>query len=336
MAKRTLSDAQLWEVYEAHDRNAYAAAKTLGLTHSNVARRARKIKAERAEGIIAADLPPDDISTDEIIDQLERRFALRHKRHQAAQWYRIGVPEKKPFGLLIFGDPHLDSNGCDWPKLRQHVEIAKQPGIYGINLGDVLDNWPHGSRLMRLYAHSDQSVETAQKLARWFLNDSGVRWLVHVLGNHDTWGGHTDLRAIADKPIFMQAHGARFVIEAAGSEWRIAASHNFSGNSMWNPLHGPKRAAAMGVVADLYVAGHIHTWGLAQEENAARDHCFWLARAAGYKAIDDHAERLGYSSQTEGASILAVCNPGAEGAKKMTLFSDIEIGSDFLQWLRSK
>lgn len=284
------------------------------------------------------EFPDDDIPVDEIRALMSRRFEKRAAHKAAKQWFKIRMPEDKPFGVMVFGDPHLDSNGCNWPLLERHVEICRQSGVYGLNIGDTLDNWPQGSRLLSLYAKSDTSTDTAAKLAQWFLEESGVRWLVVLLGNHDLFPGHTNLKhLIHKKPLLLEEWGARFILQAGKQEYKIWASHDFPGHSQWNPLHGPQKAALMKSDADLYLAGHKHNWALHQEENAHRGFAYWLVRARGYKFDDDYAERLGYAEQAEGASIFVVFNPGARSmAGRLQCFADAEVGADYLAWLRQK
>jgi len=135
----------------------------------------------------------------------------------------------------------------------------------------------------------------------------------------------------------MEPWGARFVLACGDQRFKVWASHDFPGHSMWNTGHGMQKAAHMKEAADLYIAGHTHNWALHQEESASRDFTYWWARARGYKFIDDHADRLGYQPQKEGASILAVFNPNTQSmAGRLQCFSDAEVGADYLKWLRSR
>jgi hypothetical protein len=259
------------------------------------------------------DFPSDDIPAEQIIDMMCSRFERRAEHKASKQWFRIAMPDNEPFAIWWWGDPHLDSNGCDWPLLRQHAALAQTPRVYSINLGDTLDNWPHASRLIRLYAHSDTSVETARKLARWFLRDAGIQWLLWLLGNHDSWGGHTSpdwLREVGGPGLTMEDWGAKFVLACPnGAEFRIHAAHDFPGHSMWNPTHGAQRKAYMGEVADIYACGHRHNWAMHREEHAERGHVYSIIRARGYKALDDHADKLGFITQRHGASVVSVFDP---------------------------
>lgn len=281
--------------------------------------------------------PEDDISAEELIGLMKRRYAKRDEAHRARQWFPIRVNMEGPIGVLWFGDPHVDDDGCNWPLLERHVELARQPGIFGANIGDTTNNW--SGRLARLFANQETSQKTARTLARWFLTESGVTWLLWILGNHDAWGDGSDiLRLMNTETIPMEDWQARFrLVFPNGREARIHAAHNFPGNSMWNTLHGPQKAAHTKAEAHLYVAGHTHNWALHQEESASREFTYWLARARGYKHLDSYAENLGHAPQKEGAAILAVFDPDATSMTGfLTCFADPEEGADFLTWKRSR
>jgi len=102
---------------------------------------------------------------------------------------------------------------------------------------------------------------------------------------------------------------------------------------MWNRLHSPlKRAKMTGHEADLLIAGHRHTFGLAQEQDEHSGRTSWLARARGYKVLDSYANVLGYGqAQNTGESITAICEPETG---RMTCFADIQMAAGYLTWLR--
>jgi hypothetical protein len=283
------------------------------------------------------DFPDDDIPESEIIDLMCRRYTKRAEHKAAKKWFRIEMPDSRPFAVMWWGDPHLDNNGTNWPLLKEHADMANVEGVYSVNIGDTLDNWANGSRLVALYAHSDTSIETAHKLTRWFLKGAGIRWLVWLWGNHDLWPGHTStdwVKEMGGKSIAFEEWGAQFVLACPnGSEFRIWASHDFPGNSMWNTLHGAQKAAHMKEEADVYVCGHKHNWALHKEESGSRGFCYSLVRARGYKFIDSHAEKLGHFPQQYGASVLTVFDP-ASG--RHYDFEHPEDGITFLQALRKR
>lgn len=281
--------------------------------------------------------PDPDISVEEILDSMEKRFAKRQAHREARTWYPIKVNDRKPIGLSFFGDPHVDDNGCNIPLLRHHCRLhAETDGLYAVNVGDTENNWV--GRLGSLYANQDTSRETAHRLAEWFLRDSGVTWLAWVLGNHDLWNDYGSLlRAMNVKSVPMDDWQARFkIVFPNGRECRIWTAHNFAGHSMWNSLHGPQRAAHMKSEADIYACGHLHTYAIHQEQSASRDFTYWLIRARGYKFIDDYAEKLGHFPQSEGASITCVIDPDAKSqAGFIQAFADMDAAVDYLKYLRA-
>lgn len=186
-----------------------------------------KAKEETAPKPTLPDFPDDDIPVNSIIDLMCNRFEKRTAHREAKKWFRIEMPSDDPFAVMWWGDPHLDSNGCNWPLLKRHVELAKTPGVYSVNMGDTLDNWPHGSRLIRLYAHSDTSVETARKLAKWFMHAAGVQWLLWILGNHDC--------VTPDHEVLTQ-RGWIPIPEVAASDIVLGRNQG-TGKAEWQPIN---------------------------------------------------------------------------------------------------
>ena len=322
--------------------NKAAAARELGISRSTLRRRLEtvarhKAKKPKVEGPELPDFPDDDIPTEQLLDTMEHRFEKRQAAAKARQWFKIKMPDSKPVGLAWVGDPHVDDNGCNIRLLRHHAKLlAETEGAYGINLGDLQNNWT--GRLMRLYADQDTSLKTASKLAKWYMLESGIDWLVWILGNHDLWTGLPDVAEAVRNKVYMQDWQAQFCLAfPGGEECRIWAAHNFPGNSMWNTLHSAQRAAHTKAQAHIYACGHTHNYAIHQEESASKEFTYWLIRARGYKYLDDYAEKLGHASQEEGATVLSVIDPNASSmAGFVQCFTDLEEGLEFLTWKRSR
>lgn len=271
---------------------------------------------------------------EDIIDRMEANFQRKQENAENRKWFKIKIKETKPYGLLWFGDPHLDDDGCNWPTLKRHCAIASQPGIYGANIGDTTNNWV--GNLMRKYADQETSRTTADRLAEWFMYESGVTWVAWLLGNHDLWNnGRSFYRRLGAKQIPIIDWRAQFVLEHPNkSQCKIDASHGRKGNSIYNDLHGTLREAMMGEVADLYVTGHTHNFAMEMLEVAKRAHICWLLQLRGYKHHDDYALTHGFAECSRGASILAIIDPIS--GKPIQCFEDVELGAQFLESLRSK
>lgn len=311
-----------------------AAARALGVPYSTLhGRLQREAPSRRATAGRRASPRISDL-----IDARTREFDRKLQAVQREAWQPVTVRESQPFGVLWFGDPHLDDDGCNWRVLMRHVELcASTPGLYGANIGDSTNNWV--GRLMRLYAEQETSRQTARELARWFLADSGVKWLCWLMGNHDEWESGADiLRLMNTARVPMYDWQAKFELRVPGVKRaiRVHAAHDFPGHSMWNITHGPQRAAKMSAAADLYVCGHKHDWGIQHFEMAGQDRCPLIVRARGYKWIDHYATRNGYQQSSSGAAILTIIDARAsDPAGRVTAFADIEQGVRVLNAMRN-
>jgi hypothetical protein len=294
-------------------------------------------KYAEPQEITAPLIPSDDIDIKEIIDGMCKRFNKRINAHESKKWMEFQVNHSDPIGINFFGDPHLDDDGCNWPLLKEHIEVCKNtPGMFGANIGDTHNNWV--GRLMKEYASQETSRSTAFKLIEWFFHDSGVKWLLILAGNHDGWNfGSETMSRITKNICPMIDWRAQFKLKFKnGAEFLVDAAHDHNGHSQWNSLHGQQKASTMGGIAHLYIAGHKHNWALAQNECPHTSRIYWLARARGYKYIDSYAENLGFGSQKFGASITVIIDPKANDVNRVRCFADPKEGAEYLNFLRSR
>jgi len=287
--------------------------------------------------ITAPVFPDDDIPVTEIIDSMCNRFKKRKDSHDAKKWMQFDVATDQPICICWFGDPHIDDDGCNWPLLKEHIDICKNtPGMYGANIGDTHNNWV--GRLMKEYANQNTSRGTAFKLIEWFFKESGINWLLILLGNHDAWNfGSESMSQIAKNVCPMIDWRAQIKLKFSnGCEVLIDAAHDHSGHSQWNSLHAQQKASVMGGVAHAYIAGHKHNWALAQNECPHTHRIYHLARARGYKHIDHYGENLGFGSQKSGSSIVMIIDPKASEVNRIRCFADPKEGAEYLTYLRQR
>lgn len=348
---KRLSDEALLETVRAWrdaGESKTLAGKALGLTHKTVWDR---LQAAKARGFLDDGAPPqlataaalptfpdDDISAEEILDHMAARFGKKKAAADARKWFSIAMKDTAPTALVWFGDPHLGSNGCNIPLLRRDVAIVRDtPGMFGANIGDTVDNWE--GRLIRLYAENDVSRSTERKLARWFLKESGVRWLLWLHGNHDTMHSafSTYLESIGAASVPMIDWRAQFKVTFPnGAEFRVDAAHNHKGHSMWHELHGQLKAAVFEEDADVFVSGHHHCWAHMKRE-LPDGRVVDLLRARGYKFLDSFAGRHQFPEQQLGASIVTIFDPLTDSpAERVRVFPCVTTGARHLTWLRQE
>lgn len=319
-----------------------AAAAALGIARATLYRRHRRALEEkqRKEGpeIIAPSFSDDDLHVTEIVGLMKDRFTKRHEHHLAKKWMTFNIMREGPIGITWLGDPHVDDDGCNWPKLDEDLDsIVNTPGMYGASIGDATNNWV--GRLLAQFGNQETSKKTAGKLVKYMLEKVGSDWLLWILGNHDLWNdGAQYLRAMGCGIVVMEDWQAQITLKFTNDrEARIWAAHDFPGHSQWNTMHAAQKAAHMKDWAHLYICGHKHNWALHQEESASKEFVYWLGRARGYKFIDDYGEKLGHASQQEGASIVSVFDPEAENMVSfLQCFADVQEAADYLTYKRKK
>ena len=338
-APRKYTDDQFLFIYQLVEEGltTRAACRKGGIPHTTYLRwLEREGKATKKE-IVLPKFPEEDIEAEKILDHLEESYEQHAKYREAITWFPIKVKTDKPIGICWFGDPHLGNPGCNISLLRKDVRIVvSTPGLYGANIGDTVDNW--GGRLTRLYAETTMTRTREQKHATWFLKDTNIPWLLWLMGNHEFMDGafEAHIKATNGNVIPMMDWRARFILEFANKRAiRVDASHDFKGHSMWNEMHALDRAAITeGSAADLFVAGHRHTWGLKVRE-LPDNTVTTLVRVRGYKHIDTFADRHGFVNQINGSSVVTVLDPHARSPVELVrAFADVEEGADYLRWKR--
>jgi len=342
-ASRTVPKDELarrYAAYVAHDKSIKATSESIGIGRYALRNSIKAYEAISSD-LEFPDFPAHDLSITKIIDSMADRSSIRRASYAANTWFPVKVKDTKPIGIVWFGDPHVDDDGCDWTQLKADIAVCQNEGVYGVNIGDSTNNW--AGRLVSKYASQETSAKTAGRLAEWFMLDSGIKWLIFLLGNHDQWGDGASLLAQMAKrygtqKLTLHDWEARFSLNFPnGEKFNIWAAHDFPGDSMWNNLHGPLKAAKFGPDVDLLVCGHKHNWGVMQTELADKGTSPLLIRTRGYKFNDEYARRIGKTEQQEGCSIMTIINPQAKTiANRIQAFVDCAEGADYLKYLRAK
>jgi hypothetical protein len=283
-------------------------------------------------------LPDDDVPIEELIAQRKRKFQHKREHEEASKLIPIKVKMAGAIGILHFGDPHVDDDGCDIEAIERHTDLVNRTeGLFAANVGDTTNNWC--GRLARLYADQTTSAAQAWKIAEWFIRRCD--WLYMIGGNHDLWSGSSDpLRWIAkQQDALYKSSEARLALRFPnGLEVRVNARHDHSGSSIWNPAHGPMKAALMGTRDHLYVAGHKHESAYSVLKDAISGITMHACKVASYKIYDRYAKERGFRDNCLSPCALTTINPAlpADHPDLVKVWWDPEEGADYLTFLRRR
>jgi hypothetical protein len=253
----------------------------------------------------------------------------------------------EPFAVAFMGDPHLSNAGCNLDALQRDCGLLRQTGTRAIQMGDILDNFHANPKMAAKEAHNRMSISEALSVAQWLIAESGVKWDAHVLGNHDLWIGPEGVELLKEwvrrAKSRMFDWNARLIYrwgDGANDQHVIAASHDFKGSSIYNPLHGNVRMAQDDGTADTYVAAHRHNHADAKVPNGWRQKTYQLVRVRGYKDWDSYsAGRAQFADfhGMEGRSALLVVNPLAQSHDgRQRAFMDVAEGLEYLAMLKAR
>lgn len=252
----------------------------------------------------------------------------------------IHRPDDGPFMLVPLGDLHLDSPGTDLEMFERWVApLDRSKHRTGILMGDVLDNWVRP--LAHLYSTSEVPAPEGWILLQHYLERIGQDLDLSVGGNHDAWSGHSDVLAMLmdQYGVLHRGNSIRVAYRCRnGREITVHARHTWPGRSMWNEVHGLKRAARMGVRDTILLGGHTHVSGEALEKDPMTGKLTFCFQVASFKTEDDFADTIGFLDRHISPAVALVIDPrrGDADPELVKAFHEPEPASDYLAFLRRK
>lgn len=338
----SVTDSEISNALKQTNGNASAAAALVGLSARQTRRRVQALR-DGAQAPDALRLPVTSVTRDLPIDQLIERRIAEFQRVKGADETNavteVRVADDLPIGIVVFGDPHLDDSGTDLFTIREHSQIVNAtPGMYAACIGDLHNNWV--GRIAHLYSQQETTASDAWRLVEWWINYV-EKWLFMVDGNHDGWSGASNplpwIRALSGRQMVQDDHEVRVRLRFQnGTEYTIAARHEWPGKSAVNPALGEMKAAQR-MRANLIVSGHTHSSldaNLWIEQHQMLTRC---ARVGSYKVIDRYAKELGLPNQQIAPAFAVIIDPRAKTQTGLSqLFYDIDRASRYLTFLRKE
>ncbi|WP_461554679.1 hypothetical protein [Sulfuriferula sp.] len=297
-----------------------------------------RLEVAEAPEFEIAEIPDALLPVEDLVERRKRQFAQKKKHEEARKLIPIKIKKTGAIGILHYGDPHVDDDGTDLSLLEHHMHLTNTvEGLYGANIGDTTNNWV--GRLARLYAAQSTSAAESWQLAEWFIR--GTNWMYMIGGNHDAWSGDGDpIRWIAGEiNATYQDSEARLQLNFPnGKHVRINARHDFTGHSMYNPVHGATKALHFGIRDHVAVCGHKHVSGYGVLKDPDSGITMHALQIASYKVYDRYAREKGFRDQALSPCAVTVINPDLDPQSPdlIKVFWDADEGANYLKFLRRK
>lgn len=285
------------------------------------------------------ELPEKARPIEQILADRKDEFSRRAKYEDARALVPIRVKINGPVAIVHTGDPHIDDAGCDIQRLEDDLTtIRETDGMLAVNVGDYSNNWI--GRLARLYSEETVTAEERWKLVEWMFALCKDKWLYLVGGNHDAWSGGADpLHWLAKQQgAWLQYHGARISLVFPNKrEVRVNTRHDFRGGSIWNPAHGPMKAAQIAFRDHILTCGHKHyaAYGMVPNPDLREPLVSHCIRVGAYKIHDDYATALGFFGGPPAPAAVTIIDPTATDPYSLVrVLWNVQEAAEYLKFLR--
>ena len=320
--------------------NVSAAARALGIARQSMQ---GTLDAAKARNMLAdceihdANTP----STSEYQSARVRKIASFQKKAAKGDWRKpkfSRLPDQ-PFRLKVFGDPHLDSDGCDYELFERHwLEMDAANGVYGVCVGDWFNNWP------RVLAHlwkGEGDPDDAWLCLEYLMEQRGAALIAACSGNHDDWthGPADPVDLLMKKYGVLYRKGAiRIILGFEKSKpVTIGMRHKWRGSSMYSAAHGILRAGIFGWRDHIMIGGHIH-----QDESRMLSHPdgykSHICQVSAFKRFDEFADVQGFMGPKISPVWDLVIDPARDESdpERVKVFWDSGSAAGYLAYLRGR
>lgn len=328
------------DVWEANLRNTSAAARELKMPRETMQYSLRK--AVEFGLLTEADLrAPNTPSAEAYQSARTRKIAAFQEKRRKGTWRKpvLARLPARPFRLKVFGDPHLDSDGCNFELFEKHwLEMDAAEGVYGVCVGDWFDNWARA--LGHLWKDTTTPPSDAWLCLEHLMEQRGDALIAACSGNHDDWsqGPADPIDLLMKKYGVLYRKGAiRVVLAFEGmAPMFVAIRHKWKGHSMYSAAHGILRSGIFGWRDHIMIGGHIHQDEprLLSFDDGFRAH---ICQVSAFKQYDDFADTHGFMGPKISPVWDLVIDPRREDTDpdKVKVFWTSEDAAGYLGYLRA-
>lgn len=288
------------KIYRANGGNMSASAREAGMIRKSFYYHITRAKEEGLLDDMELHEPNVPLR-DDYLAARERKFQAYQRKKRKGDWRKPVMLKlsPEPYRLKIFGDPHLDADGCNFELFERHwMEMSNEDRVYGICVGDWFNNWLRV--LSHLWKDETSRPDDAWLCLEYLMEQRGDSLLAACSGNHDDWshGPADPVDLLMKKYGVLYRKGAiRVMVEHEGCDpmfWAIR--HKWQGKSMYSSAHWGVRANREGWRDALLVGGHIH-----QDDTRMVKHpdgfVSHVCQVSAFKEFDDFADIHGFNGQ---------------------------------------
>lgn len=326
-------------LWDQNARNLSATARLLGISRNSLL---NTFQNAVARGIMPeADLrDPNTPTASEYQSARLRKIAAYQNKKRKGDWRKpvlTNIPAR-PFRLKVFGDPHLDDDGCNFELFERHwLEMNATSGVYGVCVGDWFNNWLRA--LGHLWKDTTTPPSDAWLCLEHLMEERGDALIAACSGNHDDWtqGPADPVDLLMKKYGVIYRKGAvRVALGFNGlPPMFLAIRHKWKGHSMYSAAHGILRSGIFGWRDHVMIGGHIH-----QDEprllsfpDGFRAH---VCQVSAFKEFDDFADTHGFMGPKISPVWDLVIDPRKADTDpdKVKVFWNSDDAAGFLAYLR--
>jgi hypothetical protein len=335
---RALLDATV-AAYRAANYNVSETARVLGLTRGGI--------KDRLRGAADAGLleqveikSPNAPTSDSYLAARERKIQAFQKKQRKGDWRKPVMSRlpSQPFRLKVFGDPHLDADGCNFELFERHwLEMDASKGVYGVCVGDWFNNWIKA--LGHLWREESTHPSDAWLCLEWLMEERGDALIAACSGNHDDWT-HGPVDPI---DLLMKKHGVlyrkgaiRVMFDFDGCEpLHVAIRHKWRGKSMYSAGHWGASHINHEWRDPIMIGGHIHQDDPRLVRRADGTWCH-VCQVSAFKEYDDFADVQGFTGTKISPVWDLVIQPARSGKdpERVKVFWDSEAAAKYLEAVR--
>jgi len=207
----------------------------------------------------------------ELLGVMRHHQRIKSKASKTTYQSTAKIDTDSPICLAFLSDIHIGSGATDYELFQQITQdILEIPNFYVILGGDEIDLAIKLRSVAEVHGNILDPELQIEFLRSWF-NDIKHKVVAACAGNHDAWRTERLAGINVFKDIFTPAvpysKGIfRLDLKVGEQTYKMAMSHTFKGNSMYNPVHSLKRhAREEAPECEIFFAGHNHKPGIGQD-----------------------------------------------------------------------